>query len=121
MAKTIRVAEGPVTKVTDGDTFVVEYLDLGWGNRVYPLDKTKPGYCAIRITLPENKWYDAPEKADKVRWKAATDYLKTLLTPGTEVVLTSYGLFTLGRTLASVTLPDGRDVATLMVEAGHTK
>jgi endonuclease YncB( thermonuclease family) len=118
---TIRVAEGPVARVTDGDTFVVEYLDLGWGYRSYPIDTKKPGYCAIRVTLPEGEWYDTPEKADKTRWKAATDYMKILLPVGTWVVLTSYGLFTLGRTLASVTLPDGKDLATLMIAAGHTK
>jgi endonuclease YncB( thermonuclease family) len=117
----LRIASGTVNRVTDGDTFVVDYLDLGWGNRVYPLDEKKPGFCSIRITLPRGGWYDAPEKTARLRYRAATEYLKTLLPVGTEVILTSYVFFTLGRTLASVTLPDGRDVATLMVDAGHTK
>lgn len=117
----LRIAEGTVNRVTDGDTFVVDYLDLGWGNRVYPIDAKKPGYCAIRITLPEDKWYDAPEKKERIRYKAATDYLKTLLPVGIKVTLLSHGFFTLGRTLASVTLPDGQDVATLMINAGHSK
>src|ERR1044072_8712183 len=115
----LRIAEGTVNRVTDGDTFVVDYLDMGWGYRSYPIDEKKPGYCAIRVTLPEGKWYDAPEKVESTRHKAATDYLKTLLPVGIKVTLLSYGFFTLGRTLASVTLPDGRDLATLMIEAGH--
>jgi endonuclease YncB( thermonuclease family) len=94
---------------------------LGWGHRVYPIDPKKPGYCAIRITLPEGVWYDAPEKVERKRYKAATDYLTSLLPVGIKVTLLSYGFFTLGRTLASVTLPDGRDVATLMIAAGHSK
>jgi endonuclease YncB( thermonuclease family) len=118
---TLRIARGTVNRVTDGDTFVVDYLDVGWGNRVYPIDDKKPGFCSIRITLPEDQWYDAPEKKERLRYKAATDYLKTLLPEGIKVTLLSHGFFTLGRTLASVTLPDGRDVATLMIAAGHTK
>lgn len=117
----LRIAEGIVNRVTDGDTFVVDYLDLGWGHRVYPIDVKKPGFCSIRITLPGNAWYDAPEKVDKLRHKAATDYLKTVLPQGTKVTLMSHGFFTLGRTLASVTLLDGQDLATLMIAAGHTK
>lgn len=116
----IRIAEGPVLRVTDGDTFVVEYLDLGWGFRRYPIDKGEPGHCAIRVTLPDGGWYDAPEKVEKSRCKAATDYAKSLIPVGTWVTIKSYG-FSVGRTLASVTLPDGRDLATLMIEAGHTK
>jgi len=117
----LRIAEGIVNRVTDGDTFVVDYLDLGWGHRVYPIDLKKPGFCSIRITLPADQWYDAPEKADRKRHKLATEYLKVLLPQGTKVTMVSHGFFTLGRTLASVQLPDGRDVATLMIAAGHTK
>lgn len=116
----IRVACGPVLRVTDGDTFVLEFIDQGWGDRKYPIDEGEPGHCAIRLTLPNCMWYDAPEKTDKVRSKAATEYIKTLLPMGTWVEITSYG-FSAGRTLASVTLPDGRDLATLMIEAGHVK
>jgi endonuclease YncB( thermonuclease family) len=116
----IRSAVGLVDHVTDGDTFVMQYLDLGWGNRIYPIDKGAPGYCAIRVTLPDQGWYDAPEKKDKARWQAATDFAKTLLTAGDEVYIVSYG-FSMGRTLASVTLPDGTDLASMMIQAGHTK
>lgn len=116
----VRSAVGLVDRVTDGDTFVVQYLDLGWGSRIYPIDKGEPGYCSIRACLPEGGWYDTPEKKDKVRWKAATDKAKQILIPGTEVYLVSYG-FSMGRTVASVTLPDGSDFATLMIQAGHVK
>lgn len=119
-SKRIRIAEGPVGKITDGDTIVLEYLDYGWGLRQYPIDPGEPGYCAIRITLPDGKWYDAPETTDKARNKLAVDYLTSLLPLGTWVRIKSYGLDQ-GRTLASITLPDGRDVATVMIAAGHVK
>lgn len=116
----IRVATGPVLKVHDGDTFVLEFIDHGWGLRTHPIDEGEPGHCSIRVTLPDCVWYDAPEKADKTRDKLATDYAKTLLPVGTWVEIKSYG-FSAGRTLASVTLPDGSDLATLMIAAGHIK
>jgi endonuclease YncB( thermonuclease family) len=116
----IRTAVGPVKSVHDGDTFVVEYLDLGWGTRIYPIDEGQPGYCSIRVTLPDGIPYDAPELKDKVRSKPAVAYIKTLIPVGTIVTITSYG-FSFNRTLASVTLPDGQDLATLMINAGHTK
>jgi endonuclease YncB( thermonuclease family) len=116
----VRSAVGLVEHVTDGDTFVTQYLDLGWGSRIYPIDKGEPGYCAIRVCLPDNGWYDAPEKKDRLRYKAATTQAKEILVPGLEVYLVSYG-FSMGRTVASVTLPDGSDFATLMIAAGHTK
>jgi endonuclease YncB( thermonuclease family) len=116
----IRVATGPVLRVYDGDTFILEFIDMGWGSRIYPIDEGEPGYCSIRVTLPGCVWYDAPEKSDKARDKLATEYAKTLLPVGTWVEIKSYG-FSAGRTLASVTLPDGQDLATLMVAAGHTK
>lgn len=116
----VRSAVGPVDHVTDGDTFVMQYLDLGWGARIYPIDKGEPGYCSIRVCLPEGGWFDAPEKKDKARSKLAVQYAKQLLVPGTEVYVVSYG-FSMGRTVASVTLPDGSDLATLMINAGHVK
>jgi endonuclease YncB( thermonuclease family) len=116
----IRYAVGPVKHVHDGDTFVMEYLDLGWGVRIHPIDEGTPGYCSIRTTLPNGLMYDAPELKDKARSKVAVAYAKVLLPPGTMVSIVSYG-FSFNRTLAAVTLPDGSDYATLMVSAGHTK
>ena len=116
----IRVACGPVLRVIDGDTFVLEFIDQGWGDRKYPIDEGEPGHCSIRVTLPDCAWYDAPEKTDKARNKLAVDYAKSLLPVGTWVEIKSYG-FSAGRTLASVTLPDGRDNATKIIQAGHVK
>ncbi len=116
----IRVAIAPVKYVHDGDTFVVDYLDLGWGVKIHPIDEGSPAHCSIRLTLPDGGKYDAPETKDKARNALAVAYLKSLIPPGTKLFLVSWG-FTLGRTLASATLPDGRDLATLMIEAGHVK
>lgn len=119
-SKRIRLAEGPVLKIHDGDTFTMEYIDLGWGMRIYPIDSGSPGYCSIRLTLPDGGWYDAPESSDKVRSKLAVEFIKNLIPVGTWVKIKSYG-FSVGRTLASVTLPDGKDLATEMIKGGHTK
>lgn len=116
----IRQASGPVLRIVDGDTFVMEFIDLGWGHRMYPIDEGEPGHCSIRVTLPDCGWYDAPEKSDKARNKLATDFAKTLLPVGDWIEIKSYG-FSAGRTLASVTLADGTDYATLMIQEGHVK
>jgi endonuclease YncB( thermonuclease family) len=116
----IRQAAGPVGRIVDGDTFVLEFIDLGWGQRTYPIDDGEPAHCSIRVTLPDCVWFDAPEKTDKARNKLASDYAKSLMPVGTWVEIKSYG-FSAGRTLASVTLPDGSDLATLMIKAGHVK
>jgi len=107
----------------DGDTFLADRLDLGWGNVIEPMSAEKPGYCAIRLLLPGGAKYDAPEVhgPDKARGDAATAYSLELMPVGTEVEVLSYGVDDFGRTLAALLLPGGRDLATLMVAAGHVK
>lgn len=104
----------------DADTFVADPLDLGWGVRFCPISATKPGRCAIRVLLPGGLDYDAPERGT-ILGKAATACTRVLAPVGSILTIESFGFDDFGRTLASVTLPDGRDLAGALVAAGHVK
>ena len=93
-----------VFDVHDGDT-VTLVIDLGW-------DLTLKGRCRVY-------GINAPELSTK-EGQAARDYARVLLPLGEVVRVLShdwdkYG----GRFDGDLTLPDGRDFATLMVESGH--
>lgn len=104
----------------DADTFVADPLSLGWGVKLHPIKPTKPGQCAIRVLRPGGHDYDAPERGT-ILGKAATAYARLLIPVGCVLPLESYGFDNFGRTLASVTLLDGRDLAEAMTAAGHAK
>src|SRR5690242_14730992 len=92
-----------VSAVHDGDTFTAA-ADLGWH---------------ITLTTPVRvAGVDAPELSTDAG-KAARDFVNTLLPVGTAVTVVSHSLDKYGRVLASVRLPDGRDLATLLIETGH--
>lgn len=98
-----------VTRIVDGDTLVAR-ADLGW-----------------RISLETYvrlSGVDAPERGTDAG-TAATSYLGGLLPAGTRVTLVSHRLLGVsdnyGRILASVMLPDGRDVSALLLETGHAQ
>lgn len=113
----IYTAYATILRVIDGDTFESE-LSVGWGLRLRPHRENGPG--TVRLLLAGGLKYDAPETRS-TRGPVATDALRALLPAGLEVGLVSYGLDDFGRSLASVTLPDGRDVGALMVAGGHVK
>lgn len=92
-----------VTSVYDGDTFHAD-LDLGW--KVWHLDQR------VRIQNISAPEYHAAEGMES---KAT---LMTYLAPGDIVKLHSTKLDQYGRTLALVTLSDGRDVGELMIAEG---
>ena len=96
-----------VVRIIDADTILAE-LQLGW-----------------MITLRNNLrlWgVNAPENSTP-EGKAATAYVKGLLNPGDAIGVVSHRLLgqtdKYGRTLASVTLHDGRDLSTTLVDTGH--
>ena len=93
-----------VFDVHDGDTATL-VIDLGW-------DLTLKGHCRVfGINAPE---------LNTQAGKAAHDYAEVLLPLGTVVRVVShswdkYG----GRFDGTITLPDGRDFADLMVASGN--
>lgn len=92
-----------VQRVIDGDTCEL-LLDLGW-----------------RVTYRANAriiGVNAPE-VSTAEGRAARDWARNLLPAGTTVTFTSKSLDKYGRPLGSVILPDGRDYATALLEAGH--
>lgn len=98
---------GTLVSIHDGDTITC-VLDLGWrisftsSIRLY-------GINAPELSTPEGV--------------AARNYVQSLLSPGDHVTVVSHKLLgnteKYGRVLASVTLPDGRDLSTLMLGDGH--
>jgi micrococcal nuclease len=98
------VVPATVLSIHDGDTLTVQ-ADLGWYIQIMALHVRVAHINSPELTTPKGK--------------KARDYLRGILKIGDVVTLTSHSLEKYGRTLGSVTLPDGRDLATLMVESGN--
>lgn len=94
-----------VIRVHDGDTLTAQ-LDLGW--KIIH-------YVTVRVAH-----IDAPELSTP-EGQAASDFAKTLLLVGTNLVLTSHMLDKYGRSLASLELPSGKDFGVEMLAAGDAK
>lgn len=98
-----------VDRVVDGDTIVV-VIDVGF--RIF----IKQPIRLYGINAPENS---------TPAGKEATAYVTSLLPAGTSVACHTHspqanaGYEKYGRWLAEVTLPDGTDLADLMVATGH--
>jgi len=106
---------GRVIEVHDGDTLTLD-LDLGFGVRL-------PGQSWGGKTLLACRVHgiNSPE-LNTDAGKAARAYASGLLPPGTLVTVTSYGWDKYGgRFLGGITLGDGRDFATLMLDAGQAR
>lgn len=102
-----------VLRVVDGDTFHA-VLNRGWHDTYRPPK-------GLRVLLDGGGKYDAPDNEDPYAKNAARARARLLLPAGIEVMIASYELDDFGRTLCSVTLPDGRDLGTLMFTLGHAK
>ena len=96
-----------VSRVIDGDTVVVS-ADLGWH---------------ISLTSSVRLYgVDCPE-LNTDEGKVARDFVKDLLPDGTPITLVSHKLLgatdKYGRVLGSITLPNGRDLSTVLLETGN--
>ncbi|HLL69004.1 MAG TPA: thermonuclease family protein [Micromonosporaceae bacterium] len=92
-----------VLRVIDADSLRMQ-LDLGW--YTYRVENCRLGHC------------NAPE-LNTAAGRAARDFVLTLLTIGDPVTFTSKSLDKYGRPLGDITLADGRDLATILIQAGH--
>lgn len=95
----------------DGDT---AHVDVDLGVRVHWQGSLRCG------------GYNAPEITGKTKpaGEAATTYVRSLIPDGTTVYLNSLAFEpdeedNFGRMLGVVTLPDGRDLAVLMIQSGN--
>lgn len=105
-----------VLRVVDGDTIIIGE----------PCSRLLPGKpLRIRVAgvdTPESRKPPAKCAAEVVSGKAATAFVRELLRPGDQI-----GIEVLGpdkyacRVVASVTLPDGRDLASTLIAAGHAR
>jgi endonuclease YncB( thermonuclease family) len=108
-----------VVEVVDGDTFHSN-LDIGWGIVLKPRLMPNPGPGTVRVLHADGSPYDAPERATPLG-KIAGDYVRHLVPVGSVLYVVSFHVDAFGRTLGAVTLPDGRDWAAVMTQAGHVK
>lgn len=116
----VRVVTGELVRIVDGDTahFI---LSPGWGILLMPKLGEDPGYGTVRIVHEDGSSWDAPDLDTPAERNAAKEALATLLTVGKKYTIVSHTIEKYGRTLASIRLPDGRDVAATMVSMGHIK
>ncbi len=99
---------GTVQRVIDGDTIVMR-LDLGWR-----VAREKEPVRIYGINSPELNTDEG---------KVAKAFAESLLPQGTAVTVVSLKLLgqidKYGRTLAALTLPDGSDFGTQMIQGGY--
>ncbi|WP_239404557.1 thermonuclease family protein [Frankia sp. Cj3] len=107
MSASVRSWPFIVDRVVDGDT-LHGALDLGLGLL----------WTGRRVRLRD---VNAPELST-ASGRDALAYVAALISPGTAVtatVHTAQPVDNYGRTLAAITLPDGTDLATRLLESGH--
>jgi endonuclease YncB( thermonuclease family) len=101
-----------VKSITDGDTLRM-MIDQGLNDYTY-----QPIRIA-RIDAPELYTSDPVERE---KGRAARAHLESICPPGTKCLIrTERDKESFARYIASLTLPDGRDVAEEMVLAGHAE
>ena len=119
----MRLATAHFIAVVDGDPVRTE-LDIGWGIKIPPRLEPNSGLGTLRIVGRSGERYDAPER-DTEAGQVAKRRLTTILTeafPSGTFEIVSHGLDERKvRTLASIQLPDGRDLAAVMIAEGHVK
>lgn len=82
--------------------------------------------CHVRLT-PSVEWHDVHVRVDGINAPelrdagggAARDYAASLAPPGMVVTLLATRKEKYGRLLARIVLPDGSDLGTSMIAAGH--
>jgi endonuclease YncB( thermonuclease family) len=112
------MATAEVIRVVDGDTFHA-FLDIGWGIILMPRGKAG-AFGTVRVTYPDGVKWDAAEGSTE-RGREARRILQALLPVGIKLEVVSHEIDVFGRTLGSVTLPNGEDWATAMHTMGFTK
>lgn len=104
---------GLVREVHDGDSIYLD-ISLGFGQVIESKDWDGHPWLSCRVY-----GINSPELSTDAG-KAARDYARTLLPVGTRVSVLSHSWDKFGgRWDGEITLPDGRDFAKAMLEAGH--
>jgi micrococcal nuclease len=99
-----------IERVVDGDT-VHAIVSLGLDEYAYRMIRLRG------VNAPE--LFSGPPE-ERERGAAARDFLAELLPPGTKCRLaTERDVTTFGRYVAYIELEDGREVGTVLIEAGH--
>lgn len=103
-------------RVIDGDTIIV-------GEQCTRLLPGRLMRVRVRgIDTPESRQPPAKCEAEVAAGKAATAFARSLVQPGDEITVSNVGVDKyMCRVVASVTLPDGRDLANVLIAAGHAR
>lgn len=104
-----------LVRVVDGDSAIVNVP--AWAGTPFAT-------MSVRISgidTPESRKPPAKCAAEVDLGKAASAFAKTLVKPGDAVTLTYRGRDKYSRVDGAITLPDGRDWATVMLKSGHAK
>ncbi len=110
----LAVGYGPyravVRHIIDGDTFDC-FVDLGWNDYRYQ---------AVRLLGCDTPEINRPDT--KVAGLAARDFVKSVMPPGSRVVLyTKQDPDSFGRYLARIKLENGLDLTDVLLSAGHAE
>jgi len=95
-----------VDHVHDGDTVVCHVL-------IHPNEGGELHEVSVRV-----EGINSPEM-NTAEGKAAKVYAESLLSPGTQVMITARKRDKYGRFLGRLVLPNGDDFSTLMITSGH--
>jgi endonuclease YncB( thermonuclease family) len=99
-----------VTRVVDGDTLVAD-LDLGWGI----------WHIGAKVRLAGVNCPEMGTPQGRAAREFVLDLLRAPWPSGVPVTIESKALDKYGRTLAEVTLPDGRSLRMALLAASHAE
>lgn len=102
-----------VEEVQDGDSIILD-IDLGFAHLISGKDLDGKTRLSCRV------WnFNSPEKYTP-EGKLAKDFAHSILPVGARVLVLSHGWDKYGgRFNGTITLPDGRDFAQVMIDADH--
>lgn len=115
MIEDLYTYKGVVKRVKDGDTFVLDTIDLGFG---IVLKSSKVKEWTVRMLGINTMEKDDKDPEKKALGLEATRFMTAKLTAGTEVIIKSHSVDSFGRILADVWTIDGEYLNKTLLDNG---